>query len=251
MTPLASTQQSHTHPTRPLARLCGLVLLALSFAMPAPAFALDDDVATPPGGEITWARRREIRVIQKRSFLKEKRHAFSIEGGVIPNDDFFTYVPVGGAYNYFFSEDLALELSGAYAINQMTSLKGALTKPRPFGPGLEVRLPETLQWQGGASVLWSLVHGKLAFFSTALGEFDVALAFGVGAIGTKVTSKAGETAMRTVPEGHAGLGISFYMSQALALRLDYRHFFYAADGGGVSYPAQFTLGLTYFTAALN
>ena len=85
-------------------------------------YGVSDD-AVPPGGRMDWAKRRRIRVIQKRAMLKEARHQFTLLGGVVPNDDFFAYIAMGLAYNYYFSEALALEISAAYTLDQKTSLE--------------------------------------------------------------------------------------------------------------------------------
>jgi outer membrane beta-barrel protein len=238
-------------------------------AEPAPAVAapsvMDDaygfsDEAVPPGSRLDWAARRDIRVIQKRGVLKEGRHGFSIFGGVVPNDDFFTYITGGLGYNYYFSEDLSLSVHGAYAYDQKTSLEESLSLPRETneGPGLEVRLPQVLQAYASAGVDWNLLHGKIGFFTTRLTEFDLALSFGVGAVSTVITNKGQESAPITQidPAGNVGAGLQFYLSNSFALRLDYHQFFYPAlrgqpGGGGVSYPIAATMALTYFTAGLE
>ncbi len=220
----------------------------------------NDDV--PPGGRIEWARRRDIRVVQKRSMLKEARHSFSLLAGVVPNDDFYTYVVGGLGYAYYLSEDLAITLHGAYTFDQQTSLQSSLTAPRPEGPGLEVRLPQKLQGLAVAGIDWNLMHGKIGYFSTRLTEFDIALSFGVGAVRTGITNQ-GDIDPKTLaqiyhyqfdPAGALGAGVLFYLSNSWALRLDYHQYFYPAlrgapGGGGVSYPIAGTIAVTYFTDA--
>lgn len=211
-----------------------------------------NDSAVPPGGRMEWAERRQIRVIQKRDMLKEGRHQFSILGGVVPNDDFFAYIDAGLAYDYYFSEDIALELRGAYTVPQKTALEQTLTQPRPDGPGLEVRLPQTLNAHVSASAAWNLLHGKLGFFSTRLTEFDLGLVFGIGAVLTEIQGKATEqNTKKFSPAGNVGAVLQFYLGSRFALRVDYRQFFYPADGGGVSFPISTTLGLSYFTAPIE
>lgn len=210
------------------------------------------NASVAPGARLEWAERRQIRVFQKREMLKEGRHQFSLHGGVVPNDDFFAYIDTGLAYNYYFSEDISLEVRGAYTVPQKTSLEGTLTKPRPDGPGLEVRLPQTLNAYGSVSATWNLLHGKLGFFGTRLTEFDFGLVFGVGAVMTEVQGKAKEENVKKYDaQGNAGATALFYLSNRWALRVDFRQFFYPAEGGGVSFPISTTLGLSYFTAPLD
>lgn len=223
-------------------------------------YGLSDD-AVPPGGRLEWAKRRDIRVVQKRTMLKEARHSFSLQAGVVPNDDFYTYVVGGLGYAYYLSEDLAVTLHGSYAYDKQTSLQDGLTKPRPEGPGLEVRLPQKLQGMAVAGIDWNLLHGKIGYFSTRLTEFDVALNFGVGAVRTGITNqgdvdKEGNQIYHYQfdPAGALGAGVLFYLSNSWALRLDYHQYFYPAlrgapGGGGVSYPIAGTIAVTYFTDA--
>lgn len=215
-----------------------------------------EEGAVPPGGTIEWAKRREIKVIQKRDVVKEGRHSFSLMAGVVPNDDFFTYVTGGLSYNYFFSEDLSMFVKGVYAYDQETSLKTTLSGSQGSGGyGLSVRLPQTLMGFASGGVDWNLLHGKLGFFSTRLVEFDAALSFGLGAVATQTTTQAApDPALRISPAGNLGAYLQFYLGERWALRADYHQLVYPAfndsTGGtsGVSYPIAVTLGLTWFTA---
>lgn len=208
------------------------------------------DESVPLGGRLEWARRREIRVIQKRDVLKEGRHAFTIQSGVVPNDDFFVYPLVGAGYQYFFSEDLALDVHGVYAFENSTGLKDSLEIARQSGgPGLEVRLPQVLKAYASAGVDWYLLHGKFGFFGTHLTEFDLSLNFGVGAVQTKITPVSGDPTTKFDPAGEVGADLMFYLARNWALRLGYRQNFYGASGGGVSFPISTTVAVTYFTAA--
>lgn len=210
------------------------------------------DEAVPIGSRMLWAKNRDLKVIQKRAMVKEGRHALSLIGGVVPNDDFFAYINTGLAYNYYFSEDINLEVRGAYTVPQKTSLEGSLTASRPDGPGLLVRLPQTLNAHFSVAAMWNLVHGKIGFFGTGLTEFDLGLSFGIGGLMTEIQGKAVEQNTKKYDaQGNIGLTWHFYMSQRWALRMDYRQFFYPKDGGGVSFPIAASVGLTFFTAPIE
>ena len=209
------------------------------------------DGLVPPGCTMQWAQRRKIRVIQKRAVLKEGRHGFNLQLGVVPNDDFFAYVAGGLGYSYFFSEDLALELVGAYTYPAKTSLEQSLSSSRPDGPDLIVRLPETLRGYSSASINWFFLHGKLGFFTTNLIEFDVGVNFGIGANATFHTEKDESTSLLIKPNGNVGLTMLFYTSNRWAIRWDYKQLFYPMQGGGVAFPISTTLGLAWFTAPIE
>lgn len=238
-------------------------------ALPEVGGTVDDaygvrDESVPPGSRMDWAARREIRIIQKRDILKEARHGITAFAGVVPNDDFFAYVAMGLGYRYFFSEDFALNVRASYTAPQKTSLESSLTAPRPEGPGLEVRLPQTLLGYALAGVDWNLLHGKFGFFSTRLVEFDLALNFGVGAVYTKIIDQGKESTPFQVidPAANVGATLQVYLSNRWALGLDVTQLFYPKlrdtfgaethpGAGGVSHPLAATLALTWFSAGLQ
>lgn len=218
-------------------------------------YGLSDDLV-PPGSRLDWAKRRDIKVVQKRSVVKEGRHGLSLLIGAVPNDDFWTYITAGLGYNYYFSEDLALNVHGVYTAEQATSLRNKLQGQRPEGFELQVRLPQTLTAYGSAGADWNLLHGKIGFFGTQLGEFDVALCFGVGAVVTTVTTQAFPLGKQRIDAaGNVGASAQFYLSEHFALRADYHQLFYPGfndqkndASGGLAHPLAVFIGLTYFTA---
>ena len=210
--------------------------------VPEDTSALDDAL------ELHWAKKREVKIIQKRLFMKDSRHEFTIFSGVIPNDEFFSYFPIGGRYDYYFQEDFALEIFGSYLVQVNSELQDFLEET-----SLEqifVEIPQALEWLAGASILWSPLHGKFGAFTTKLVHFDVYLAFGAGIIGTKVVdADTREESSKFDPSANIGLGVRLYLTDLVSLRFDYRQYFYPAETGGLAYPAEITLGVSFFTAA--
>lgn len=229
------------------------VLIAIVAA--GPAFA-----AEPAGGDVSqdttalderlldyWGTElREVETLQKRIYRKEDRHEFSLYFGVIPNDEFFTYYPIGARWDFFFAEDFGVEVWGSYLIRVESELRDFLEQN--FNESLLVDIPQSLQWLAGANFLWSPVHGKIGMFTDKLAHFDMHLAFGVGAIGTTVR-QLGEEEAKVDIAGNIGVGMRFFLSQDISLRFDYRQFFYPAEGGGLSHPAELTLAISFWTAA--
>lgn len=195
--------------------------------------------------ERIWGVERDVSVIQKRVFEKDGRFEFSVNSGIVPNDEFFLYFPIGARVDYFFTEDIGIELAGAYIFSMNSDLKGFLDKQKFFS---SVELPQKLQFYGGLNGVWNPIHGKISVLGEKLSHFDMALYFGAGMIGTKVYKGHVEKNKYSV-YGNVGAGLRFYLSDSSALRLDYRHFFYPAEGGGVSFPAEITLGFSLFTSA--
>lgn len=202
---------------------------------------LDDRLRLFWGNEI-----REIETLQKRLYRKESRWEFELFTGVIPNDEFYTYFPLGGRADYFFAEDFGVEVWGSYLIRVSSELRDFLESN--FNQSLIVDIPQSLQWLAGANFLWSPIHGKFGIFTEKLAHFDMHLAFGVGAIGTTVRNLNEEKGKVDIA-GNVGLGMRFFLSDSIGLRFDYRQYFYPAEGGGLSHPAELTLGVSFLTSA--
>jgi outer membrane beta-barrel protein len=240
--------------TRSICRAALFLFACTSAALvAAPAFAADEPTQLDEDLDKYWGERREIRTIQKRLFLKDTRHEFTVYSGVIPNDDFKVYFPLGGRYDYYFSEDIALEIAGAYVFNTETKLRDFLVSEFEGGGGVDAQifLTETLQWYAAADVKWSPFHGKIGLFTNKLFHFDFNIAAGVGVVGTEVDPPGANDPNTTEYKiaGNVGAGAAAYILDWMAIRLDYRHFFYEFHGGGLSYPAEITLGVAFFTAA--
>lgn len=219
-----------------------------AFAQSAdPGAGLEDTQALDDRLKLYWGQEmREVEVIQPRLYRKDQRHEFTLFAGFIPNDPFNDYFPLGGRWDYFFAEDFGVEIAGAYLIGVSSELDTFLNDS--FEGSVKVEVKQTLQWHAGASLLWSPIHGKLGIFTEKLTHFDIFLAFGVGALGTDVQRLEQEESKVDIA-GHLGLGFRFFLSDSVALRADYRQFFYAADGGGLSHPSEITIGVSLFTAA--
>jgi len=203
-----------------------------------------------------WGEKRDVKVIQKRLFQKDGRHEMGIYFGTIPNDEFMLYFPVGGRYDYFFSEDLGIEIFGSYFMRTQSELSTFLADPDNFNVEIDTFLPQLLVWTAGLEGLWSPVHGKIGLFTAKLFHFDCHMALGAGAMGTDVRTRDASKATGGRASEHkidvaanVGTGVRVYFADFIAMRIEYRHYFFAADdegGGGVSYPAELTLGVSFF-----
>ncbi len=226
--------------------------LALGLMVCAWAPASSGQEATPLDRELdkVWGQERDIRVIEKRTFEKDGRHEFSLLVGIIPNDPFFNYYPVGLRYDYYFLESLALEVAGAYAFHPESNLRSFITNTFRARGLQGVRLPQRVEWYAGANVYWAPIYGKLAIFTSKISSFDLGFILGAAAIGSHV-EKGGVFVRKSSPDvaGVAGLGFHFYLTDLLALRADYRHYVFKAYDGGARFLAEITLGFAVFTAA--
>src|SRR5690606_35261752 len=104
--------QSHSHSSK----IISLFVFAGLLASVVPALA-QEPAATPadapsapaqdapeeidPNDPLFWSKTRDIFTVQKRPFQKEGRFAVSVYGGIIPNNIFEQYYPVGVRVNYY------------------------------------------------------------------------------------------------------------------------------------------------------
>ena len=199
-----------------------------------------------PADKLYWANLRDVYTMQKRAFQKDGRFAVTVYGGVIPNNIFERYYPVGVRLNYFILENLGLELAGSYAFSADTGLQETLQEEQGIGV-TSVLLSDTQVSHTNFGVVWSPFYGKTAFYVDALNYFDLYLFAGVGLVITESIPEANSEPERALqPEGALGAGLAYYLGEHLSLRFDFRQFVYQDDVGGTANPSEASLGLGWF-----
>ncbi len=152
--------------------------------------------------------RRQYRGVQERLFQKARRHEISALGGVYAADLTSSSFLAGGAYTYHVSEDFGLEASFGYTRSRSELVK--IVEERLATDLTRQDLPVYL-YQG--HLIWTLAYGKLRWFGARISRVDFNLALGGGI--TDNRSARGLT-------GSAGLGLKFYPTTFLAVRVDLR-----------------------------
>jgi outer membrane beta-barrel protein len=193
-----------------------------------------------------WAARRGIETVQKRPIQKEGRFAATAYTGVIPNNIFERYYPVGLRLDYYILENIGVELSGAYAIGSDTGLIDELKDARGAG-STGVLLGDKQIAHFNFGVTWSPIFGKTSWLNNTINYFDfyVFAGFGLLVKQTQGTFNA-DPSSGVAPEGALGAGMIFFLSNDWAVRADYRQFVFQKITGGVANPSEVSLGLTYF-----
>ncbi len=238
-----------------LMRPATTALLAAMALLVGPA-ARADEPTIDDQLEQYWGKVRQPSV-QKRLYAQKGRHEGTLFTGVVPNDSFFVFVPLGARYNWYPIEDLALEFGGAYNFEKKDDLQKFLEKElREGGEGV---LPQRLMWDVTLGVVWTPLRGKVGAFNAKLGHFDFGLAAGLAVLGTQLQRFEKDDPQHTVAfGGYLGATLRFYFTSFFALRVDYRHFLYGGkkvneDGeilsNGVAAPAEITFGLSFFSPA--
>lgn len=198
-----------------------------------------------------WGERRNVDIVQPRLFTKDGRMELTVFGGIIPNDPFLTYIPIGGRVAYYFVESIGVELSGEYsggALQVQSDLEDYLAEEERFSATVDVL--DRQDWRANATVVWSPFYGKMALLDSALSHFDVNLVAGFGAIQISSPPRKDSFDQNDVTEireeGILGAGMRFFVTDALTVRLDYRQGIFRKVSGGVLTPSEVSLGVSYF-----
>lgn len=201
--------------------------------------------------ELYWGGKRDVSAVQDKIYTKAGRLELGAFLGMIPNDPFYTYIPVGGRVGYHFTDSLGLEVGGAWhgeALQSESELATFLVDSRGVTPANDLR--DIQQWRANAVILWSPFYGKLALLQRKLSHFDLYLAAGGGVVATTAPNADRDGSTDEVkPEGIFGLGMRFFLTPSLSVRADYRQGIFEGTGdeGGVQVPAQLTLGVSWLT----
>ncbi len=241
------------------------VVLVTLFAViwSAPVMAQQEDGSSDEEGEqetaalpevddndpMYWAQMREVYAMQQRPFLKEGRFATTLYAGLIPNNIFEHYFPVGLRINYYMLENIGLELSGSYAFSRTTDVNEIVTDESGIGASGQVLIGDTQVSHTTVGIKWSPVYGKFSFSDSGLFYFDMYAFGGAGVVVTQTQTEQGaEPSTTAKPEGVIGAGMAVYAGRHVGIRLDYRQFvFQKVEGvGGVANPSEVSLGLAWF-----
>lgn len=197
---------------------------------------LEEDLA------VFWGKRRQIEVVQRRLYEKDGRLELVVYGGIIPNDDFIMYYPLGARVGYHFSEQFEVEASFAYAIDQPSDLGSFLEDEAIDLKRADIQ--ETIQMYYNINLLWAPIYGKLSFLGYKLTHFDMFVGLGAGVFHTTEFPEANPDGNK-VPKfgGNTVLGFRWFINDTFNIRTEYRNYFFQKFKGGVSIPVELTLGL--------
>jgi len=210
-----------------------------------------EDEGPDPDDPDYWSKVRRVQTVQKREFQKVGRFAINVYGGVIPNNIFERFFPVGIRANYFLEENIGLELSASRSFESSTSLKGVVEEPNGIN-ARSIKVADSQVWRTNFGVLWSPSYGKAAFYDAAIGYFDMYVFGGAGMIVTKTpefpNQPDAQEPSSVKAEGVLGLGLAWYLGEHVALRADFRQFLFQknSDVGGVANPSEISLGAGWF-----
>jgi outer membrane beta-barrel protein len=220
-------------------RVMALLLLLLVLLGEGTARAQDEEKVAPLL-ESYWGT--EVEVVQPRKV--ETARTVEIVGlvGVIPNDAFLVYVPVGVRVAYHVGARWALEASTEYNLSVDTGLRSYLEQS---DAELRARIRDRQQVRINAGALWSPVYGKVAMGRRVV-RFDGYLMGGAGIVRTG-EEKTVDLAAAVRPDFHLGAGLRVFLGGRFVARLEYRQYMFLRPqdnlgrGGGVGFPSEIAL----------
>jgi len=225
---------------RPVARVIVLLGVGTASLLGAGRASAQHEEAVAPLLHRYWAR--DVRVVQPRAV--EKAGALELDAlvGVIPNDAFLVYMPVGARVAYHLTERWSLELGFEYNIQFDTGLRAHL---EASDAQLRARLRHRQQLRASGSLGWSPLYGKLAV-AGAVVHFDGYLLAGAGLVRTE-EEQALDLPAAVRPDFHLGAGVRLFFGQRWLVRLEYRQYLYVrpedrtGGGGGVGAASEVAL----------
>lgn len=233
-----------------------LAVLAMTMALSAQATAqegLDEEL------DHYWSAERDLDILRERLYLREGRFSVGLFAGLFSSEPNFYYFPLGLRAGYNFSNELGVEVGGAFMdagfLTHDTELTEFFRDVRrdAFNPAHDTQ--DRFLWRANAVALWSPLYGKLAILQRKLAHFDLNLAGGLGAVGVERPALNRKSASNHVTmEVVLGAGAHFYLTRSLVVRLDGRGYVYRGaelphnEGsffGQLKLPMEFLLGATY------
>ena len=198
-----------------------------------------------------WSEIREVQTVQRRPFQKVGRFALSAYGGVVPNNIFEKYIPVGLRLNYFILENIGLELAGSYALTSETSVEAIISESGSGAASAsQVFIGDRQIGQINFGIVWSPFYGKTTIGDLDIGYFDFYLIGGAGVIFTQAEDIDNPRGGSVTPkaQGVVGAGLAYYFLDNAAVRLDYRQSIFARNEevGGVATPSEISIGAGWF-----
>lgn len=188
-----------------------------------------DAVALP--GE---AKKRTIKTLQKKTFLKIGRGEFSPHLGFVTNDPFINRYLAGFSFAYHATEVFAIEFDGSYSPTfgeaDYKPVTDQLLNENQVSPDISrLMLYANLNFQ------YSPIYGKVAVGGRTIVNFDIFGSFGTGIVNTEDDLEALDatdepsaqaTARQNHPTTNFGGGFRIIFSDAVAFRLEGRSLLY-------------------------
>ncbi len=214
------------------ALLCAGIMAAALLGVEKQAYALQ-------GGEDPAL----LPVLIDKRFGMEGRHQASVLFSTTMVSKFTESTGFGLSYQYNFTDMLGVEVAGGYYFSDETKIMKAI-RAEFGGNDPELSDLHQMQYTAMANLVFTPLYGKMSFASEWNPSFDLYVFAGAGLLGTRKLLPGGSAAdlFRSGQyESSAGFGfdvgfgLHLYITDLIALRLDFRQFFYPdPDSGNIN-----------------
>lgn len=190
-----------------------------------------EDVQLPDERE---QRRRIIKTLQKKNFLKIGRYEVAPHIGFVTNDPFINRYMVGSAFAYHVTEIFAIEAVGSFSPDfgqgDWKPITTQLVEENKVSPDIS-----KIIYYGNVNFQFSPIYGKIAVSGAKIINFDVFGSFGTGLVNTnddllalqaEDDPDAQATEVQYHPTTNFGGGFRVIFSKSLAARLEGRSMVY-------------------------
>ncbi|MBS1962469.1 MAG: outer membrane beta-barrel domain-containing protein [Bdellovibrionales bacterium] len=190
------------------------VTAASAQAAPAKKGPTPRDVEVDNVKEAYWNRTSDgdIEVVQNRQYSKKHRLSIAANFGTVSADPFLSVKSTSGALSFHFTESLAVTGVLKKFIVSDSSYNDELKSGLVTGTPSIANTNRPDIYYGG-EIAWSPLYGKISLSGASIVHYDAHLLASAGITKT-------ESGNYFTPG--VGFGPQFYLSNSLALRLDYR-----------------------------
>jgi outer membrane beta-barrel protein len=177
----------------------------------------------------------KIQPVSGQLYRKAGRVELTLGGDMSLNDAFFTKYFGDLKLGYHFTEHWSVSLhaaAGAAVPTNSTTVCPTGESCRDAYDFELYQVPGRIGAIAGAEVAWSPIYGKLNTFSEKVGHFDLSVLVGADYILHDEVLSRDEAAAGLEPESlraiglHTGVGARLFLSEAFAVRLDLKNYFY-------------------------
>lgn len=204
-----------------------LLLPDASFSAPKKKKEIKYKVVTPE--EIGVLKTKEVQIVQKMLFRKEKRHDVGLFGAIQFNDPWVRPILLGLSYTWHLKEKLGVEvIPFSWGFKVTTSAWETITND-PYNPG-EGYYPDAnrILINSQVNAVYSPIYAKLNFFSLKVIHFDM---YGLAGIGYSATRRLLDederggllwSEVEHYPAFNIGIGQRFFVNRWMTLKLEAR-----------------------------
>jgi outer membrane beta-barrel protein len=194
----------------------------------------DEDPADKETVTLPPAKKKVIKTLQKKTFLKLGRGEFMPYVGIITNDPFIRRILFGGNLGYHVTEIFEIELQGSFAPNFGEGDWKAITQQIIDANQVSPEISR-MMWHLTANLNFSPFYGKVATLGRNSIIFDIYGTLGAGVVGTEddielIQKEDDERALATAVQIHPGItfggGLRIAFNKTFALRFEVRSISY-------------------------